>query len=117
MTVLTIQVSDELAERIEPLGEWLSTIIELGLLGFKTTAAATVSEVVEFLAANPSPHQVLDYHVSSTAQQRLERLLTLNEAGLLAEEEQLVLDELQQLEHVLIMLKARVQEQLQEVAL
>jgi hypothetical protein len=40
---------------------------------------------------------VLNYHVSDAAQTRLRRLLALNEAGILAEAEQLELDELEQL--------------------
>jgi hypothetical protein len=43
-------------------------------------------------------------------QGRLRRLLALNEAGLLGEEGSLELDELGKLEHILILLKARVQE-------
>ncbi len=113
MTQMTLQVPDELAERIEPFGNWLPTIIELGLIGFKTMATLTASEVVKFLASNPTPQRVLTYHASDAAQQRLQRLLALNEAGMLSELEQLELDELQQLEHVLVMLKARVAAELQ----
>ena len=113
MIQMTFQIPDELAERIEPLGKWLPTIIELSLVGFKTMATATASQVIEFLATNPTPDAVLNYHVSDEAQQRLQRLLTLNQAGMISEAEQLELDELQQLEHVLIMLKARVAGQFQ----
>lgn len=114
MVQMTIQVSDELAERIQPIGTWLPTIIELSLIGFRTLAAATATEVVQFLSKNPSPQDVLDYHVSERAQARLQRLLALNEAGMLSEVEQLELDELQRLEHVIIMLKAEVAQQLRQ---
>ena len=107
MIEMTFQVPDELAERIQPLGPWLPTVIELGLLGFRTRATAAASEIIDFLAKNPSPQAVLSYHVSDVTQLRLRRLLALNSEGLLAPEEQLELDELAQLEHVLIMLKAR----------
>ncbi len=108
MIQMTFQVPDELAERIEPLGNWLPTIIELSLVGFKTMATVTASEVIEFLSGNPTPERVLGYHVSENAQTRLQRLLALNEAGLISEMEQSELDELQQVEHILILLKARV---------
>lgn len=108
MIDLTLQVPDELAERIQPIGPWLPTVIELGLLGFRTKAAAVASEVVSFLSTNPSPQQVVEFQVSDDAQNRLRRLLALNSEGLLSEEESLELDELTQLEHVIIMLKARV---------
>ncbi len=46
MTTMSMKVSEELAEQLRPLGPWLPTIIELGLVGFTTlaTAAATSEE-------------------------------------------------------------------------
>ena len=108
MVQMTMQVPEELAERIQAMSAWLPVVIELGLVGFKTAASATEAEVIEFLSKNPSPREVLDYHVSDKAQARLRRLLSLNETGLLSVAEQLELDELQRLEHVMIMLKARI---------
>src|SRR5690606_23280148 len=108
MIDMTFTVPDELAERLEPIGPWLPTVIELGLLGFRTRAAAAVSEVVGFLATNPSPSEVLKFHLSDEAQMRLRRLLALNSEGVLSLEEQEELDELARLEHVLVMLKAQV---------
>ena len=108
MVQMTMQVPEELAERIQAMSAWVPVIIELGLVRFKTKASATEAEVIEFLSKNPSPEDVLDYHVSERAQARLRRLLSLNEAGLLSEREQLELDELQRLEHVMVMLKARI---------
>jgi hypothetical protein len=113
MVQMTMQVPDELAERILPMSDWLPAIIELSLIGFKTLATATAAEVIEFLSKNPSPEEVCDYHVSDTAQTRLQRLLVLNETGFLSEAEQLEMDELQRLEHVMIMLKARIAKQRQ----
>jgi hypothetical protein len=111
MVQLTMQVPEELARRIQPMSAWLPTVIELSLIGFKTLATAVAAEVIEYLSKNPSSQGVLDYHVSDSAQARLQRLLALNEAGLLTGTEQLELDELQRLEHVIIMLKARIASQ------
>jgi hypothetical protein len=102
-----MEVPEELAERIRPLGPWLPTVLEFSLIGFRTQATATATEVVRFLATGPSPQDILDYHVSEGAQARLRRLLALNEAGLLGEAEQRELDELQRIEHTVILLKAR----------
>ena len=88
MTHMTLTISDELAERLRPLGVWLPTALELTLVGYKTVAAATATEVLEFLARGPSPAEVLAYHASTRAQDRLQRLLALNAAGLLGEDEQ-----------------------------
>ena len=106
MAHMTLTISDELAERLRPLGVWLPTALELTLVGYKTVAAATATEVLEFLAQGPSPEEVLAYQASARAQDRLQRLLALNAAGLLGEDEQQELDELQQIEHNIIMLKA-----------
>jgi hypothetical protein len=116
MTQMTLEVSDELAARIRPLGAWLGVLLELGLTGFKTLAAATAAEVIEFLSANPSDRQVLAYQASERAQERLRRLLTLNEAGMLGEGEQRELDELQKIEHLVVLLKARAEERLQGIS-
>jgi hypothetical protein len=113
MFQMTMQVQDNLAKRIQPIGFWLPTIIELSLIGFKTLATATATEIIQFLSTNTEPQDLLEYHVSYESQQQLQRLLALNEAGMLSQTEQLELDELQQIEHIIIMLKAQVAEKLQ----
>ena len=107
MAQMTLNIPDELAERLQSLGAWLPTVLELTLVGCKTVAAATATEVLAFLAQGPTPEEVLAYHASERAQRRLQRLLALNAAGLLSEDEQQELDELQQIEHIIIMLKAQ----------
>jgi hypothetical protein len=116
MVQMTMEVPEELAERLRPLGSWLPTVLELGLLGCQTSAAATATEVIQFLSRGPTPQDVFDYHASERAQVRLRRLLALNAAGLLGEAEELELDELQRIEHVVILLKAQVARQLQQAA-
>lgn len=107
MVRMTLTVSDQLAERLEPLGAWLPTVLELTLVGCKTVAAATATEVIEFLSHNPTRDEVLAYHASERSQARLQRLLTLNASGQLGQGEQQELDELQQIEHIVVMLKAQ----------
>jgi len=113
MVQMTMQISDDLAKRIQPIRSWLPAILELSLVGFKTLATETAAEIIRFLATNPSPQEVLDYHVSERAQAKLRRLLASNEAGLLGETEQCELDEIQQIEHTMIMLKAQLAKQSQ----
>jgi hypothetical protein len=114
MIQMTVHVSEELAERLRPIGPWLPAVLELSLIGCKTVAAATATEVIEFLAHDPSPQALLNYHASERSQERLQRLLALNEAGLLGEEEQCELDELQRIEHVVVMLKTQAAERQQQ---
>jgi hypothetical protein len=106
MATLTLNVPDTLAERVEPFSRWLPTILEISLLGLTTPAARTASEIVTFLASNPSEQTVQDYHVSEQAQIRIDDLLEKNRKAILNENELKELDELLELEHVIIMLKA-----------
>ena len=112
MVEIRMQVPDNLAQRLQPMYDWLPTVLELSLIGFKTPAVQTASEIIEFLAQGPSPSEVMTYHVSDRAQERLSRLLAINEAGLASKEEQSELDEIEQIEHVTILLKAKAQEKL-----
>jgi hypothetical protein len=114
MVEMTVQVSEELAKRLQPIGRWLPTVLELSLVGFKTVATATATEVIEFLSQDPAPQAVLTYHVSDRAQTRLQRLLALNAAGMLGEAERQELDELQCIEHIIIMLKTQIAGQVQQ---
>lgn len=114
MIEIKMQVSDNLAQRLQPLHDWLPTVLELSLVGFKTAAVKTASEIIEFLATGPSPGEVLTHHVSDRAQERLRRLLALNRTGLASEEEQAELDEIGRIEHIVILLKAQAQEKLNQ---
>lgn len=110
MVNMTILVSDDLAERIRPLQAWLTPILELSLIGCQTGATATATEVIQFLSQNPTPEALLQFHASVQSQARLQRLLALSQADLLSPDEERELNELQQIEHILILLKARVYE-------
>jgi hypothetical protein len=114
MVQVIIQLSDQLAARVQPLQQWLPTVLELGLVDFQTAAVQTASEMIQFLATEPLPQRVLEYHVSERAQRRLRRLLALNGIGNLSDEELRELDELQQIEHIVIMLKAQAAEQIRK---
>jgi hypothetical protein len=35
MIQITMQITDRLAQRLQPMSEWLPTILELSLVGFK----------------------------------------------------------------------------------
>ena len=111
MIEMTMRVPDNLAPRLRRMTAWLPTALELWLAGFKTPAAQTATEVIEFLAEGPTPAQVAEYTVSARAQARLRRLLALNQAGLLSAEEQAELDEIETLDHLVILLKAQAREQ------
>lgn len=116
MVQITMQFPDQLAEQVLPFRRWLPAVLELGMARFQTPAAQTSAEVIEFLLGNPSAEDVLAYHASERSQGRLQRLLALNSAGLLGEAEQAELDEVERLEHILIMLKVQVASQTKQAS-
>lgn len=102
--------------KLQPLQSWLPTVIELSLAGFKTSAISAATELIQFRSLNPLPQEALNYHASEKSQERLRRLLALNEAEILSEAEQQELDELQKLEHIVLTLKAQIARQKQLIS-
>ncbi len=82
--------------------------MELALAELKLSANPTAAEVVEFLSGRPTPQEIVAYHASERGQNRVRELLALNSAGLVGEAEEKELDELERIEHIVIMLKARI---------
>lgn len=69
---------------------------------------SATSELAEFLSQSPSPEEILNYCVSDEQQARARFLLERNSLGVLTEAEERELDEMGHLEHLVILLKARV---------
>jgi hypothetical protein len=122
MAELTIQVPDELAQRLEPfrdrLPELLTRIVETVLpssypadllpsVANRTDAPVAYAEVLDFLITRPTPEEIVAFKVSAEAQERLRTLLDKNREGRLTEIEAAELDLYEQLEHMMILLKAK----------
>ncbi|MEM8808804.1 MAG: hypothetical protein AAGF01_22530 [Cyanobacteria bacterium P01_G01_bin.38] len=119
MAELTIRIPDELAERLKPLEQSLPDLLEqLVQDSGSINLAAQVrlvpnsdtlvyTEVLDFLLTRPTPQQVMGYKVSSQAQERLHQLLAKNHEASLTTGETQELDTYEQLEHFMILLKAR----------
>ncbi len=120
MAELTIQISDELAQRLEPLQNrlpellWqlldvanLPSISQLTVKAETTDIPAVYQEVLDFLIKRPTPEEIIAFKVSSQAQTRLSELLEKNRSVTLNPMELAELDVYEQLEHMIILLKAR----------
>lgn len=116
MVQVMMQLPDQLAAQVLPVRRWLPVVLELGLARFKTPAAQTSAEIVDFLLGNPTSNEVMGYHASDRSQERLQRLFALNSAGLLGEAEQAELAELEQLEHIILMLKTQTASQMKQTS-
>ena len=120
MAELTIQIPDELAQRLEPirnrLPELLTQLLEttnppasvqLDTVAILPNIPAVYTEVLDLLIKRPTPQEIAAFKVSSQAQSRLQTLLDKNRQATLTEAETAELDVYQQLEHLMILLKAR----------
>jgi hypothetical protein len=129
MAELTIQIPDELAQRLEPLRSRLPELLGQLLdatnpssaslavpseLRSALTATANLQEipkayleVLDFLVTRPTPQDILAFKVSPEAQERLSSLLDKNRENTLTDSEVAELDVYEQLEHLMILMKAR----------
>ena len=67
-------------------------------------------EVYRFLASAPTHAEILAFRPSAATQQRIHDLLEQNKSGQLSPEEQGELDEFEQIEHLVRMLKLHTRE-------
>ena len=72
-----------------------------------STVSPAYYEIIDFIAAGTTPEQVIDFHPSHEAQQRIADLLERERDQLLTPEEKAELDHFIELEHILRMAKAR----------
>ncbi len=120
---LTIQISDELAQRLEPLQsrlpELLWQLLDIDPKQTREESKVTTEtveipqvyqEVLDFLIKRPTPEEIIAFKVSSQAQMQLQALLEKNRSGSLSQMELAQLDVYEQLEHLMILLKARAME-------
>lgn len=126
MAELNIQIPDELAERLEPIRNRLPELLSQ-LLAAPTpsslvmvqplqdgTAASDLPatpqvylEVLDFLVTRPSAQDIVCFKVSAATQERLQFLLDKNRQGSLTDSELAELNVYEQLEHLMILMKAR----------
>jgi hypothetical protein len=116
MKTITLDVPDELASRLAPLQAQLPGLLSfaLDLLGVESAKGAPspqsfpiLREIIDFLVQGPSYTQIIEFKVSPEAQKRLEVLLDRNREDELSPQELAELDAYQQVDHFMILLKAR----------
>jgi hypothetical protein len=109
MPAITLQLPDELVERLRRHEERLPEILELGLRELNTEAQAGfegATEVLEFLAALPSPEEILSFRPSERLQRQVAELLEKSRAGTLSTREERDWERYEFLEHLVRMAKA-----------
>lgn len=74
------------------------------------TESPVYREIYYFLASAPSKEEILDYRPTPITQERLDDLLVRSKSGHLSAEEEAELDEFEQVEHFVRMLKLHTRE-------
>ena len=127
MIELTVRVPDDVAARLSPIRNQLPALLQQiaqtlpaatdpGDLPTSTAPDATAfpvyTEVLDFLMSSPTPQEILSFKVSTETQDRLRALLEKNREGTLTGMEEAELDAYEQIEHIMILLKAHAHSQL-----
>lgn len=109
---LTIELPDELAERLKPERARLVQIIERGLRAAASETGALAQEIIEFLGHGPAPREIVSFRPSEDSTERARQLLDKNRAGLLTAEEQAELDEMARLNQLFALIKVQARQHL-----
>ena len=70
-------------------------------------------EIIDFIAAGSTPEAVAAFHPSDSVQQRVAELVQRSKEGSISAEDQSELEDYLQLEHIMIMAKARARQHTQ----
>ncbi len=74
--------------------------------------SAVYDEFIEFITSSPTLEQIADYHLSETAEARVDYLLEQNNSGDITTDELVELDDYLRIEHLIRMAKIRAHEKL-----
>ncbi len=107
---ITLELSEDLAQKINGLEEKLPQALALGLDELASRPHEGFNgfvEVLEFLANLPSPEEVLVLRPSDSLQAQIDQLAETHKSGALTAQETLLWKQYEYLEHVVRMAKAR----------
>ncbi len=104
MATITIEVPDELSEQLAQLGDRLPDLLRQCLQ--QPVLPATVYRyILDFLTSQPTPEQIAAFRPTTEMQERMRSLLVKSKSEDLTLDECRELDEYEQIEHLIIMLK------------
>jgi hypothetical protein len=117
MYPITIQIPDELASRLRQRSAEIPQILELGLREVEAQGQLQfdgAADVLEFLAGLPSPDEVLALRPSALLQSHIDALLEKSRAEGLTVAEEEDWRQIESLEHLVRMAKAKAVQRLHE---
>lgn len=104
MRTITLDVPDELADQLAAVRDRLPELLALSLQQ-PAVPASIYRAILTFLAGGPTPEQIAAFGPTPEMQQRLDIVLERSHAGALTPAEHDELDELERIEHLVVMLK------------
>ena len=107
MALITVEIPDDLALKLENQPNQLQTIIALGLSKISPSGSGLYAEVVDFLSKGPTAAEISQFKPSPESEERIRHLLDKNRQGLLAVGEMAELDQIQALNHLMTLIKTR----------
>ncbi|MFE4107809.1 hypothetical protein [Almyronema epifaneia] len=119
MAQITLQLPDDLAERLAPFRDRLPELLERGLQGLRTEptqAGFSAEEIIGLLASQPTPEQILAIQPTPDLQSRVSILLAQSKADNLTAKEEAELERYLTIEHLVRLAKAHAYGKLQKTA-
>ena len=119
MVQITLQLSNDLAERLAPFQDRLPELLERGLtelLSDESGDAFDAEEIIAILASQPTPEQILAIKPKDVLQNRVSDLLAQSKAGTLNAKEEAELERYLTIEHLVRLAKAHAYKQLKQSA-
>lgn len=117
MAHITIEIPDDLAQKLEQFQGQLPHVIELGLQEFQAQRRQSTvldeQEIMLLLASQPTPEQILALRPSPEFQARVSDLLAQSKLGTLSAKGEAELERYLTLEHLVWLAKTRAFAQLQ----
>ena len=110
MSAITLELPDDLAERLRSLTDRLPRILELGLRQLDASSPeefAGASNVLEFLAGLPSPEETLALHPTPALESRVKELLEKSRTAGLSPAEEDEWKRYEYVEHLVRLAKAK----------
>jgi hypothetical protein len=110
MSSITLEIPDDLVERLRALADRLPRVLDLGLRALSIEPQLEyggTADVLERLAGLPAPEEVLGLRPSTALQDRISVLLEKSRADRLSPEEELEWQRIEYLEHLVRLAKAK----------
>lgn len=113
---VTIELPDSLADRVEAESGRLTELVIRALRPKPVEISLLQQEVLSFLARGPEASEIAEFRPSESAAERMRDLLRRSKEGALTPAEDAEMDEIEEVDHLVSLLKAEARKHLQDAA-